>query len=445
MLQNTPTIKNQVLVLALPVTLQSLFQSSLGIIDQLMVGQLGTKSIAAVGMGSKFANLYTVSLAAIGTAASIMMAQYYGQKNTKGLSKAFFINTLYACILMIGFAIPALFFPQWILSLYTNESEVITLAADYLFLIALGFPPLLVTMMLANHMRNVGFPNIPMISGSISVVANTLLNFLLIFGSFGFPRLGLKGAALATTYTRYLECMLLFLFFLKIQKKTPFKITWQPGILHDFALPAFLIGFPVLVNEFLWGFGETVYAVVYGHMGTQAMAAMTLTFPIQGLSIGLFSGVSTAAAILVGNLLGKKEEEQAYALTKQFIKWTVWGSIGLGIVLVIATPFYVGLFKVNQQTYVLAETTLKVFSIALWVMVSNMVLGGILRSGGKTHFTLWLDMLGTWGIGVPMGFIAAFVWNLQLPWVYALITFEELVRLMLGLFLIRTKKWMGTL
>ncbi|AEV28148.1 putative efflux protein, MATE family [Sphaerochaeta pleomorpha str. Grapes] len=445
MQQNQTNSKNQVLVLALPVTLQSLFQSSLGIIDQLMVGQLGTESIAAVGMGSKFANLYTVSLAAIGTAASIMMAQYYGQKNTKGVSKAFFINTLYAFILMILFAVPALFFPHSILSLYTNESAVIPLASDYLFLIGLGFPPLLITMMLANHMRNVGYPNLPMVSGSISVVANTLLNFLLIFGSLGFPRLGLKGAAVATTFTRYLECVLLLLLFLKIQKKTPFKITWEPGIFRDFALPAFLIGLPVLVNEFLWGFGETVYAVIYGHMGTQAMAAMTLTFPVQGLSIGLFSGVSTAAAILIGNLLGKKEEERAYALTKDFMKWTVFGSLGLGMLLVLATPFYVKLFKVNLETYSLGVTTLKVFCVALWIKVSNMVLGGIVRSGGKTHYTLFLDMLGTWGIGVPLGFVAAFIWNLPLPWVYALITFEELVRFALGIMVIRTKKWMGTL
>jgi putative MATE family efflux protein len=444
MIENKTKIRNQMLALALPVTLQSLFQSSLGIIDQLMVGQLGSVSIAAVGMGSKFANLYTISLAAIGTAASIMMAQYYGQKNSKGLSKAFFVNLFFACILMILFAILALFFPSTILTLYTNESDVIALASSYLFLIGFGFLPLLITTMLANHMRNVGYPNIPMVSGIISVVTNTILNFLLIFGSFGFPRLGLKGAALATTFTRYLECFILFILFLKIQKKTVFRITWESGVLKDFALPAFRIGFPVLVNEFLWGLGETVYSVIYGHMGTQSIAAMTLTYPIQGLSIGLFSGVSTAAAIMVGNLLGQKEEKQAYSLSKQFLTWTVFASMAIGLLLVVLSSFYVRLYKVPLETYTLATTTLQVFSIALWVKVSNMVMGGLLRSGGKTHFTLFLDLLGTWCIGVPLGFVAAFVFHLSLPWVYALITFEELVRFLLGVILIKSKKWMKT-
>ncbi|WP_320129351.1 MATE family efflux transporter [uncultured Sphaerochaeta sp.] len=439
------SITRQVFNLAIPVTLQSLFQSSLEIIDQIMVGQLGSVTIASVGMGSKYANLFTVTLAAIGTAASLMMAQYYGQKNNKGLSKTFWINSMFAFIITVLFSLPALCCPKAVMSLYTNEAPVIPLASTYLYIIALGFPPLFITSMLANYLRNTQYPRLPMIASIFSVIINTLLNYVLIFGPFGLPRLGLQGAAIATTISRYLECLIIGLLFWRIQIKSANRITWEQEGFRPFAKMAFFIGLPVLINEFLWGFGETIYAVIYGHMGTAAMAAITLTFPIQGLCIGLFSGVSTAGAILVGNQLGKKEGTHAYILAKHFVEGTIIGGIVLGILLYIASPFYGNIFKINSETYVLLVMTLKVFSIALWIKVSNMVLGGLLRSGGKTHITLYLDMIGTWAIGVPLGLIAAFSWHWSLPWVYAIITIEEFVRFVLGILIVRSKRWMKTL
>lgn len=441
--QTKKTLLKSILTIAVPISLQSLFQSSLSVIDQIMVGQLGTESITSIGLGAKFPNFFMITLAAVGTSSSIMISQYCGAKNWDGVNKAFFSNGFFALAVMALFFLPSALFPRQIIGMYTADPIIVGMGADYLRITAIGYIPLLGTTMVSSLLRNTGYAKAPMLAGIVSVFVNTFLNYVLIFGNFGAPKLGVNGTAIATTVARFVEFFLLICFFFKVQSKAEYKISTPTKLSRNFLKQTLIIASPIILNEFLWGFGDTMYAVVYGHMGTEEMAAMTLTAPIQSLSVGLFTGISTAAAILVGNCLGREENGTACTLSRKFLQGGIVGSLAMGVLLCIFSNTYADLFRVPSSTKQITVMILYVFSALLFVKVTNMILaGGILRSGGVTKYTLYLDVLGTWCIGIPLGFLSAFVWHLPIAWVYFFISTEEIVRLVLGSRIFTAGKWM---
>jgi putative MATE family efflux protein len=317
------------------------------------------------------------------------------------------------------------------------------LGASYLKIVAAGYVPMLIITIYAAVLRSTGKVKAPMYAGILAILMNTVLNYLLIFGNFGFPKLGLYGTAYATTITRFVEAALLLFATYYKREAGMYKLNEMFSFTQVFLKHIILIAAPLLINEFLWALGDSAYSMVYGRMGTNEVAAMTLTYPIQSLSIGLFSGLSSAAGIMIGNKLGTGENQTAYSYSKKYVKLGLIGSIIFGVLMMFFSRAYVLQFKVPAE---LKSTTVRlicIFGIVLFIKVTNMILGGgILRSGGKTKYTLYLDILGTWFIGVPLGIMAAFVFKLSIEWVYLLINLEELVRMLLGLKIMVSKKWM---
>lgn len=203
---------------------------------------------------------------------------------------------------------------------------------------------------------------------------------------------------------------------------------------------------PILVCEFMWSLGENVYAAIYGNIGTDACAAMTMTGPIQGLVIGALSGLAQAAGILIGKSLGNEEYDKAYKDSKRLMWYGLAGSLVLSVALVLLGQFYVRIYNVEPQVRTMAYQLLVVFAIVSPVKVQNMILGGgIIRSGGKTQYVMWVDLIGTWIFGVPLGLLSAFVFDLPITYVYFILSMEEVVRLLISVVIFRKKRWMRTL
>lgn len=203
---------------------------------------------------------------------------------------------------------------------------------------------------------------------------------------------------------------------------------------------------PILVCEFMWSLGENVYAAIYGNIGTDACAAMTMTGPIQGLMIGALSGLAQAAGILIGKSLGNEEYDKAYKDSKRLMWYGLAGSLVLSVALVLLGQFYVRIYNVEPQVRTMAYQLLVVFAIVSPVKVQNMILGGgIIRSGGKTQYVMWVDLIGTWIFGVPLGLLSAFVFDLPITYVYFIFSMEEVVRLLISVVIFRKKRWMRTL
>lgn len=432
--------------IVLPVTLQSLLQSSFGVVDQVMTGQLGSVSIAGIGLGTKFTSIFSVLVSAVAAAAGIMIAQYAGKREEQSVSRSFWVNLVLVLVLAAFFIAACLAFPRKIMEFYTGDENTGNLAAGYLRIVSLSFLPGAVTALVSTLLRCMDEAALPLYASLFGAVVNTGLNYVLIFGRWGFPELGVTGAALATVCSQSAGCVLLLLLFLGRYRSQAWKLS--PVFRFDKGGRIQYMGIllPILACEFFWSLGENVYAVIYGHIGTESCAAMTLTGPVQVLFMGMLSGLSQAAGILTGKTLGREEYDRACEEAGKLMKCGLWVSGVLSVLLILCSRYYVGMYRVSQQVKELAWQIMAVFALIAPVKVQNMILGGgILRSGGKTGYVMTVDFIGTWLFGVPLGLLAAFVWNLSIPWVYFILSLEECVRLLISVFIFRSRRWMGSL
>lgn len=436
--------------IALPVTLQSLLQSSFGMVDQIMIGQLGSESIAGIGLGGKFASLYSVVLGAVAAAAGIMASQYAGAKDERGMERSFYLNLFVGLLLAGSFLAVCCFFPEGIMSLYTQDDAVRAQAAVYLRVYAFSFPLMAISTIMTVFLRCVGKAAFPLAASFLSVLLNTALNYLLIFGKGVFPVMGVQGAAIASVFAQAAAFGVTVVYFFRDEGFGSYgragRIRDVLGLTGEEKRQYLGILAPILVCEFMWSLGENMYAVIYGRLGTEPCAAMTMTGPIQGLMIGLLSGISQAAGIMVGRHLGKGDYETAYRDSKKLMGCGLAGSVALSLLLVQLGGVYVSLYHVEPQVQRMTYLILLAFAVISPIKVQNMILGGgIIRSGGMTRYVMWIDMIGTWVFGVPLGFLAAFVWQMPIPLVYLTLSMEEAVRLFISLVIFKKKSWMRRL
>lgn len=314
------SFEKNVVRIALPVTLQSLLQSSFSVIDQVMIGQLGSSSIAGIGLGGKFASLYAVVLAAIASAAGIMISQYMGRKDEASAAKSFYVNLGFAVVLAAGFMALCVLFPQRIMAVYTQDEMTKALAVRYIRILAVSFLPMAVSSIVTTMLRCMEKAALPLYASMFALLLNTGLNYLLIFGKWNFPQMGVEGAALASTAAQTISCVVIVLFFIAVRKKTralPSVAGHRTEDQKQYQKQYFTILCPLLVCEFLWSLGENVYTAIYGNIGTDACAAMTMTIPVQTIVIGALGGLAQASGILIGKSLGAKKEAQAYTEAKK--------------------------------------------------------------------------------------------------------------------------------
>jgi putative MATE family efflux protein len=435
-----------IIKVALPITVQSLIQASFSVVDQLMVGRIGEVAVAGIGLGGKFASLYAVIASAIAAVAGILIAQYVGNQNDKGISKSFYINSFIIGTIALLFSVIGVAAADDIMSVYSKDMDTIYAASEYLWIIAISFIPLAGSLMLSTVLRCKGYVKIPLYASIASATIDTGLSYLLIFGKAGFPKMGVEGAAWATTIARFIEAFILLLFVIRLNKRKIISLKFTIQADKAFMQKLLTILFPILVCEFLWSLGENVYAVIYGRIGTDACAAMTLTSPIQSLMIGALTGVSAAAGIIVGKRLGEGAYEKAYGEGKKLLRYGIIGASLISVIILLTGGYYVQIFNVEDNVRLLTKYLLIAYAIIAPVKVGNMILGGgIIRSGGKTKYIMGMDVFGTWCIGVPLGLFTGFVLHLPIYQVYFILSLEEIARLIIGLVIFRKKIWINQL
>ena len=444
-MENRKEFEKELLQIAVPVTLQCLLQSSFSVVDQIMTGQLGSTSIAGIGLGGKFASIYSVVIAAVASVAGIMIAQYIGKKDDEEVGRSFYTNLAVSFIIVAVFTSFSMIMPQRILGLYTNDKATIQGGVEYLRIYALSFLPVAVTSILSAYLRCACAAKVPLYAGIFASVANTVLNYLLIFGKAGFPAMGVKGAAWASVMAQLSGCILTIIFFFFLYRKNTWKIPFEIRMDMAHMKQYLAILMPMLLCEFFWSLGENVYASIYGHVGTKAFAAMTLTNPLQALVMGALSGVSQAAGVMIGKRLGADDMGNAYQDAKRLMYTGLACSILLSVLVAALNKYYVLIFHVEDDVRQMTRYVLSAYAFVAPVKVQNMILGGILRSGGKTTLVMFIDMIGTWIFGVPLGLFTAFVFHLPIAAVYFVLSMEECVRLIISLVVFRKKKWMQTL
>ncbi len=432
--------------IAVPVALQSMLQSSFAMIDQLMVGQLGSSAVAAVEVAGRPAFIYSVVIGAVSAIAGIMISQYLGMKDMEMADRSLSVNLAVTIILGTVFMAICLFLSDPIIRIYTADIQILGLGRDYLIRIAWTYLPMGISSILAVMIRCLDKAVYPLYAGIISAAVNTGLNYVLIFGYFGFPKLGVTGAAAASVISQFVNLFLILAMFCYVRTQKCNRYRFSLALGREGYRQFIFMLLPILINEFLWSVGQNVNTFIYGHIGTGALAAMSMTGSIQGLFIGALSGVSQAAGILIGKRLGAKEYDEAYDESKKLMWYGFVGSLLLSAVLVLLKDSYVLLYNVESEVRATAGGLLLAFAILAPVKVANIILGGgIVRSGGKTTYIMIIDMIGTWLVGAPLGLITAFLFHLPVTWVYFILSQEELVRFLITLFVFRSRKWMMSL
>ena len=435
--------KKKLTDIALPITVQTLMHSSLSLIDQIMIGSLGSACIAGIGLAGKFTSLFSVTVSAIVAAAGILISQYVGAKNERGVRDSFYLPLYFSLIFVVGFTLASLFAPIQIMAFYADDVETISKAAVYLRWRAVGYFPEILTMFVSTLLRNMNRAKLPAVAGVVAIITNTLLNWLLIFGFGPIPRMEESGAAIATVISHIVEMLIVVVLFAREKKRQNLFLHPTVSFSTEFVKNAAVILAPILVGEFLWSLGENMYAVIYGHLGTEPCAAMTLMYPIQGIAIGALCGVSAASGIIVGNSLGANDDKKAWSQAIDFVRLTVTAGIIIGVIVCVLSPFYVKLFNVAPETRAVTIKILVAFAFVFTAKVFNMVIGGgVLQSGGQTKFMTAVNIIGTWGVGVPLGFVSAYFFKLPIWWVYFFLSLEEFVRVGISIWLLKSRRWM---
>ena len=431
-----------VLRISIPVALQSMMQSSFSMVDQIMVGQLGDKSVAAVEIAGKPSFIYAFVIGAISTITGIMISQYIGNKNREAEEKSICVNFLVMILTGLTFLSVFGLFRNPFVEMFTEEEQVIAEGSTYLGIISWTFIPLGICSILGTALRCRDKSTWPLYIGIFSALLNTGLNYCLIFGNFGAPRLGIAGAAYASVISQAAGALISILCFYRLYGRIRISLSLGKAGYSQY----FMMLLPIVLNEFFWSVGQSVYTYVYGHMGTNELAGMSLTGAVQGLTMGALSGLSQAAGILIGKRLGCKEYDAAYEDSKKLCGLGVAGSLVFTLLLILIRNPYVQMFNVSGDVRGIGADILAAFAILMPVKVQNMILGGgIIRSGGKTKYVMMIDMMGTWLIGVPLALLTGLYFKIPVIWVYFVLSQEELVRLIISVFMFRSRKWMHTL
>ncbi|MBE8718929.1 MATE family efflux transporter [Cellvibrio sp. KB43] len=434
--------------LALPVALQMLLQSVIGMTDVIMIGDLGATSVAAVGLASKIHFLLIVLMSGFATGCSVLIAQYSGAGDDAGcrriLSVTLIIGMVVITPFVLAFALGANSWVNWI----NPDPEVVRLTALYLVITA---PVLWLTQLIVIYeasLRALGNTTMPLMGGMIAAVANVALNYALIYGNWGFPAMGVAGAAWATVIARGLQ--LAFIVGWIYWRRHGFALDWQ-GLLAGFdkvymgRYIAFVL--PLVANYTIWAVGNSVYHVVTGFAGTDALAVMGVLVPIESAFFALFIGFANASAILIGRSLGADRQDDAMRLYRFFNQLTFTLVILLSLVLWFARPWVLAIFdQLDAQATALLYDTLAVFCALVWLKVFNMMrIIGVLRAGGDNRFCLITDTVVMWLVGLPIYAVAVFFGHISFIWIYALMYLEDALKLWPVMHRIRHRKWMRNL
>ncbi len=437
---------HKMLKIAVPIALHSIIMNFLNMMDQVMVGQLGEKSIAAVGMSNRITSILMFGLNAIAAGVSVYTAQFWGKKETGKIGQLMWIGVLTGTAISGVFVCLSFFFPELCIGIFTEDQGVVEQGTTFIQIAAFSFIPTMLTIMYSSVLRSTGNVKLPLIVSICSVVTDVILNYLLIFGKFGFPEMGLRGAAISTVIVRIAEFLIIFLITYRRKLPAAFSLGQIRSIPRKMFISFFNTTYPFILNEILWILGETVYNIIYGRIGTAEYTAVAMTSPIQGIMVGALSGLSGAASVMLGNAIGANEKDRVDLYARKFIRFGVSLSVFLGVIIVLLSRFYIGVYNVSEETGMYAEYLMFAFAFFLWVKVSNMIIGsGVLSSGGDSKYILVMESSTTWLFGVPAGIIAGFVLHLPVYWVYVLLSCEEIIRFVVGLRRVYSKKWIKNL
>ncbi len=440
------TFIRSMLSLAIPVAFQQLITAGLNMVDVLMVGQLGEASIAALGLANQVFFLLILFLFGVTSGMAIFTAQFWGKGDQEGIRKVLGICLTVAMAVGLLFTLAAILKPETILRFYTEDAEVIEIGSSYLRIVGFSYIFMAVTTSYFAVLRSITFVKMTVVVSVIAIILKTLLGYLLIFGIGGLPALGVRGAAVATTFGWIFQCVLIIV--LVYVLKTPLAANPLTFFRFERAFLAKVLktAMPAAANEVFWSVGITVYNMVYARIGTDAIASVQINATIEDLAFVVFIGLGNACAIMVGNKIGANEKEIAFEYGRRFTILIVLMAWFAGAVILSVRMPVIGLYDISEHAAMNVFRLMTVFSLTVWLRGINFILFiGALRAGGDTRYAMFMELFSIWLIGVPAALLGGFVLHLPVYGVYMMVLSEEVVKAFVLVRRYLSRKWIHDL
>ncbi len=439
-------IKKSFITIAFPVALNNLLISSVSFIDTIMIGQLGATAISAVGIGNQVFFLFTLMMFGICSSAGVFIAQFRGKNDPVSIKKTVVAGLALSGLSSILFMLLSLVVPEQILGLFTTDDNVIKAGTDYLLISAVSYIFSSVTFSYSMMLRSMEKAKVPLFASLIANCVNIVFNYLLIFGIWIFPEMGIRGAAAATTLARFIEAMIIVITVYRSNREIAVNIHDVKTVNSAFIRKYITIAVPVILNEILWALGMTMYKIVYGRIGTNALAAVSINESIVQLMMVMFMGSASACVVVIGKSIGEGDRGKTIQYAKNFHIIGALGGITLALLSLSTILFLPRFFKVEE---VVMRWTIRLIIInAIYFPfkifnIHNIV--GIFRGGGDTKTAFYIEIISVWLIGVPMAFITAFYFHLPVYLVFMFINLEEVFKAVISVKRLVSGKWIHDL
>lgn len=421
------SLRKEIVRLALPIALQQFMTALVGACDAIMLGKLSQDAMSAVSLATQVTFVFNLFMFAFMAGENMFVAQYYGKGDYKGISQVFSLVTKICGCIAVVFLAGALFFPEQIMRILTNEETLIVLGSEYLRVIGISYVFSGIAQTFLAIMKNCGAVNMSTLINGVMVILNIALNAVFIFGLSGFPKMGIKGAALATVLATvvqflwsvgYVLCRIRAVkFSLRSCEKKLFGRFWQKAV-------------PLLINNLAWGIGFSMYSVIMGHLGTDAVAANGIANISKNLVVCFCLGLGNAGSIIVGNRLGADRLQEAKEVGETLTKTAIIAGIVSGLVLIALSPFITKMVDLTPTARGYLQKMLLISSYYIaGKSVNCMTIGGIFAAGGDSKFGMLCDSVTLWCIIVPLGCICAFILKLPVMVVYFVLNLDEIIKL----------------
>lgn len=433
-----------VCAIAAPIILQQIVETLVGLADSMMVSGYSEFGVSAVQIGSQWENIATMFSFGICSGVGIYTAQFYGSKDYHNLRKSFGTMIMLSVGVAVPFILAALVVPKVICGFYISDPSIIEYGSGYLVITSISYIFVMISFSFNYTYRCMSKTKVTMVISSITVLLNCLFNYLLIFGSFGFPELGIVGAAYGTLISRAIGSILYIIYSVKTKQVFlgHFSEMFKPDI--TFLKPVITRITPTVANEGLFGFGQSLFFKVFGMIGVHAVTSVAIADRISNLFFMVIWAIVSAVQSIIGNTLGSNDLKQAKVYADYFMGLGVVVSLVLGVLMVITSPYLIDMLYANESNVVKEAATyiLYAYSIKICLRLFNAVIFGFLRAGGDTKVLAMLDSLILYLVGLPLAFLCVGVFKLDIVPTIIIIQLEQVIRIILAFKRYLSGKWL---
>ena len=439
-----------VLAIAIPIMVQNGITNLVNLLDNIMVGRLGTEQMSGVSIVNQLIFVYNICIFGGVSGAGIFTAQYFGQKDTEGVRYTFRFKLWMTTILTVGAILLFVFCDDLLINLYLSGSSdggdllaALEYGKRYLRIMLIGLPAFMILQVYASTLRECGETVVPMKAGMVAVLVNLVFNYLLIYGKLGFPQLGVAGAAIATSISRYVEAAIVIIWTHKHTEAHPFA----KGLYDSLTLPGpvakkiFIKGMPLVINEALWSAGIAFLMQCYSVRGLNVVAGLNIANTVHNLFKVVFLALGNSVAIVVGQLLGAGKMEEARDKDNKMIAFSVLACIGVSLVMILMSPVFPLLYNTTEA--VRHQATVFMIAQAIFMPQEAYIHATYftLRSGGKTVITFFFDCVFLLAVNLPVVFVLSRFTSISAHYIYVCCQIVDWIKCGIGFVLVKKGVW----